>query len=208
MQIKSFGFSLHCARLALLLHQIRPTMIQNHNTQEQFKQVMHNCRELFEKKLHDYGAAWRVMRPSTMTDQLYIKAARIRSLQTQKEALVDEGIEAEFVAIVNYSIVAIIQTLKGAATAEDVTPEEALALYDEQAESALQLMLRKNHDYGEAWRAMRVSSFADLILMKIFRTKQIEELEGNTLVSEGPVANYQDMLNYAVFALIKLTLEA
>ena len=120
----------------------------------------------------------------------------------------DEGIEAEFVAIVNYSIVAIIQTLKGAATAEDVTPEEALALYDEQAESALQLMLRKNHDYGEAWRAMRVSSFADLILMKIFRTKQIEELEGNTLVSEGPVANYQDMLNYAVFALIKLTIEA
>ena len=183
-------------------------MTSSHNTQEQFKQVMHCCRELFEKKLHDYGAAWRVMRPSTMTDQLYIKAARIRSLQTQKEALVDEGIEAEFVAIVNYSIVAIIQTLKGAATAEDVTPEEALALYDEQAESALQLMLRKNHDYGEAWRAMRVSSFADLILMKIFRTKQIEELEGNTLVSEGPVANYQDMLNYAVFALIKLTIEA
>ena len=178
-----------------------------HDTKAQFEQVLQQCRNLFAGKLHDYGAAWRVMRPQTMTDQLYIKAARIRSLQTKGCALVDEGIVPEFMGIVNYSIVALIQTEKGAATAEDVTPDEALALYDRQAQQALELMLRKNHDYDEAWRSMRVSSFADLILMKILRTKQIEELSGCTLVSEGVEANYMDMLNYAVFALIKLTLE-
>ncbi len=177
------------------------------NTQEEFKQVMQTCRKLFEKKLHDYGSAWRVMRPETMTDQLFIKAARIRSLQIKGCAKVDEGIVPEFIGIVNYSIIALIQLEQGVANHDDLTADEALRLYDEQAEAALALMLKKNHDYNEAWRDMRVSSYADLIFMKLFRTKQIEELRGETLVSEGVAANYQDMMNYAVFGLIKLTLE-
>ncbi len=176
-------------------------------TRAEFAQVLSDCRALFEKKLHDYGAAWRVMRPETMTDQLMIKAARIRSLQTKGEARVDEGIVPEFVGIVNYSVVALIQLERGAADAEDITAEEALALYDARTSEALELMLRKNHDYGEAWRGMRVASLADIIYMKLFRTKQIEDLDGGTLVSEGIAANYMDMLNYAVFALIKLTIE-
>lgn len=165
------------------------------------------CRELFEKKLHDYGAAWRVMRPETMTDQLFIKAARIRSLQIKGEAKVNEGIVPEFIGIVNYSIIALIQLEKGVANEEDLSAEEALDLYDKVAGESLSLMLRKNHDYDEAWRGMRVSSYADLIFMKLFRTKQIEELKGKTLVSEGIAANYMDMMNYAVFGLIKLTIE-
>ncbi len=176
-------------------------------TRAEFAQVLRDCRALFEKKLHDYGAAWRVMRPQTMTDQLMIKAARIRSLQMTGEACVDEGIVPEFVGIVNYSVIALIQLERGAADGEDLTPAEALALYDARTAEALELMLRKNHDYGEAWRGMRVSSLADIIYMKMFRTKQIEDLGGDTLVSEGVAANYMDMLNYAVFALIKLTIE-
>lgn len=177
------------------------------DTQKEFEQVMHICRDLFEKKLHDYGSAWRVMRPETMTDQLYIKAARIRSLQMKGCAKVNEGITPEFIGIVNYSIIALIQLAKGVADTEDVSIDEALQFYDEQAQEALSLMLKKNHDYNEAWRGMRVSSYADLIFMKIFRTKQIEALDGKTLVSEGIAANYMDMLNYAVFALIKLIIE-
>lgn len=177
------------------------------DTQAEFEQVMKLCRDLFEKKLHDYGSAWRVMRAETMTDQLYIKAARIRSLQMKGVAKVDEGIVPEFIGIINYSIIALIQLEKGAASTEDVTNEQALAFYDKHAKQALELMLRKNHDYDEAWRGMRVSSYADLIFMKIFRTKQIENLKGETLVSEGIAANYMDMLNYAVFALIKLVVE-
>jgi hypothetical protein len=177
------------------------------DTQKEFEQVMHICRDLFEKKLHDYGSAWRVMRPETMTDQLYIKAARIRSLQMKGCAKVNEGITPEFIGIVNYSIIALIQLAKGVADTEDVSIAEALQFYDEQAQEALSLMLKKNHDYNEAWRGMRVSSYADLIFMKIFRTKQIEALDGKTLVSEGIAANYMDMLNYAVFALIKLIIE-
>lgn len=177
------------------------------DTQKEFEQVMHICRDLFEKKLHDYGSAWRVMRPETMTDQLYIKAARIRSLQMKGCAKVNEGIIPEFIGIVNYSIIALIQLAKGVADTEDVSIDEALQFYDEQAQEALSLMLKKNHDYNEAWRRMRVSSYADLIFMKIFRTKQIEALDGKTLVSEGIAANYMDMLNYAVFALIKLIIE-
>lgn len=178
------------------------------DTEQEFREALAHCRDLFQKKLYDYGAAWRVMRPTTMTDQLYIKAARICSVQTKGEAMVDEGIASEFIGIVNYSIVALIQLELGAAPREDMTPDQALALYDEKAQAALELMLRKNHDYDEAWRGMRVSSYADLILMKIFRTKQIEELDGQTLVSEGIAANYMDMMNYAVFALIKLIVEA
>lgn len=175
------------------------------DTREQFEQVMKECRTLFSKKLHDYGAAWRIMRPTSLTDQIYIKANRIRSLETKGNAQVDEGIRPEFVGIVNYAIVALIQLERGFADVCDMTPEEALADYDRHAQASLALMLRKNHDYDEAWRSMRVSSYTDLILMKIFRTKQIEELQGATLVSEGVEANYMDMLNYAVFGLIKLT---
>ena len=146
------------------------------------------------------------MRPSSVTDQIYIKANRIRSIETKGVALVDEGIRPEFIGIVNYSLIGLIQLERGfAEVADDMTNDEALASYDQHAEAALELMLRKNHDYDEAWRGMRVSSYTDLILMKIFRTKQIESLSGATLVSEGIDANYMDMMNYAVFGLIKLT---
>ena len=167
---------------------------------------MGECRALFAKKLHDYGAAWRIMRPSSVTDQIYIKANRIRSIETKGVAFVDEGIRPEFIGIVNYAIVGLIQLELGfAESADDMTPEEALVAYDRWAQTSLSLMLRKNHDYDEAWRGMRISSYTDLILMKIFRTKQIEFLSGETLVSEGIDANYMDMMNYAVFGLIKLT---
>lgn len=167
---------------------------------------MGECRALFAKKLHDYGAAWRIMRPSSVTDQIYIKANRIRSIETKGVAFVDEGIRPEFIGIVNYAIVGLIQLELGfAESADDMTPEEALVAYDRWAQTSLSLMLRKNHDYDEAWRGMRISSYTDLILMKIFRTKQIESLSGETLVSEGIDANYMDMMNYAVFGLIKLT---
>ena len=172
-----------------------------------FEQVMANCRELFCKKLHDYGTAWRIMRPESLTDQIFIKADRIRSIQMKGKAMVDEGIVPEFVAIVNYAIIALIQLEHGAAQEADFNEEQAQAAYDKYAKECLELMLRKNHDYDEAWRGMRVSSYVDLILMKILRTKQIEDLEGQTLVSEGVAANYMDMLNYAVFGLIKLTIE-
>lgn len=146
------------------------------------------------------------MRPTSVTDQIYIKANRIRSLETKKVSLVGEGIRPEFIGIVNYAIIGLIQLELGFAdTTEDMTPAEALAAYDKWKQSTLQLMLRKNHDYDEAWRSMRISSYTDLILMKIFRTKQIEALSGETLVSEGIDANYMDMMNYAVFGLIKLT---
>ncbi|MBP1531621.1 MAG: DUF1599 domain-containing protein [Bacteroidaceae bacterium] len=176
------------------------------NTEQQFRQVMAECRELFANKLHDYGAAWRIMRPSSVTDQIYIKANRIRSIENKGVALVEEGIRPEFIGIVNYAIVGLIQLELGYAdVADDMTPTEALAAYDRWAQNSLNLMLRKNHDYDEAWRGMRISSYTDLILMKIFRTKQIESLSGATLVSEGIDANYMDMMNYAVFGLIKLT---
>lgn len=174
------------------------------DTKKQFEQVMASCRDLFAQKLHDYGAAWRIMRPSSVTDQIFIKANRIRSLETKGVSLVGEGIRPEFVAIVNYSIVGLIQLELGHAERDDMTPQQALEHYDRYAKAALELMLKKNHDYDEAWRGMRISSYTDLILMKLFRTKQIEGLEGKTLVSEGIDANYMDMMNYAVFGLIKL----
>ena len=177
------------------------------DTNTQFEQVMAMCRELFEKKLHDYGAAWRILRVSSVTDQILIKAERIRSLEIKGESMIDEGIVDEFIAIVNYSIVGLIQIEKGAATGEDISRETAMELYDKYAKASMELMLKKNHDYDEAWRSMRVSSYTDLILMKIHRTKQIEDLSGQTLVSEGIDANYMDMMNYAVFGLIKLTIE-
>ena len=178
---------------------------KNMDTTQQFKQAMEGCRDIFSKKLHDYGAAWRIMRPTSVTDQIFIKANRIRSLEVKGVSLVGEGIFTEFQAIVNYSIIGLIQLELGYAETEDMNAETALLYYDKYAQTALDLMLRKNHDYDEAWRAMRVSSYTDLILMKLNRTKQIEEHEGKTIISEGIDANYLDMINYSVFGLIKLT---
>jgi len=177
------------------------------NTNEQFENVIVSCRTLFSKKLHDYGSAWRILRPISVTDQLFIKANRIRSIEVKGMSLVDEGIVDEFMAIVNYGIIGLIQLECGYAEKDDMELDKALELYDKWATVALDLMKNKNHDYDEAWRSMRISSYTDLILMKLYRTKQIEELQGETLVSEGIDANYMDMINYAVFALIKLTEE-
>lgn len=174
------------------------------NTEDQFKDTVSECRSLFEKKLHDYGASWRILRPSSLTDQLYIKAKRIRSLEIKKESLVGEGIRPEFIALINYGIIGLIQLARGFADSVDITPAEALGLYDHYATEALKLMIRKNHDYDEAWRSMRVSSYTDLILTKIERIKEIEDLHGQVLVSEGIDANYMDVINYAVFGAIKL----
>lgn len=175
------------------------------NTEEQFGSVMAECRALFEKKLHDYGASWRILRPSSLTDQLFIKAKRIRSLEIKRESLVGEGIRPEFIALVNYGIVGLIQLDRGFTDEVDLSVDEAMALYDTFAGEALQLMLKKNHDYDEAWRSMRISSYTDFILTKIQRVKEIEDLEGATLVSEGIDSNYIDIINYAVFGVIKLT---
>ena len=174
------------------------------NTEDQFKDTVSECRSLFEKKLHDYGASWRILRPSSLTDQLYIKAKRIRSLEIKKESLVGEGIRPEFIALINYGIIGLIQLARGFADSVDITPAEALGLYDHYAAEALELMIRKNYDYDEAWRSMRVSSYTDLILTKIERIKEIEDLHGQVLVSEGIDANYMDVINYAVFGAIKL----
>ena len=177
-------------------------------TQEEFQKVMSDCRRLFIDKMYDYGTAWRILRPASLTDQIFIKANRIRTLQETQESLVDEGITPEFVGIVNYSLMGLIQLeLDLSVDGRDLSNERAEELYDKHADECLQLMLRKNHDYGEAWRSMRVSSFTDIILQKVLRTKQIEDLNGKTRVSEGIAANYMDMLNYACFALIKLTIE-
>ena len=173
-------------------------------TEQQFKAVMAECRTLFEKKLHDYGASWRILRPSSLTDQLYIKAKRIRSLEIKKESFVGEGIRPEFIALINYGIVGLIQLEKPFADQVDITPEDAMALYDQHAVETSELMLKKNHDYDEAWRCMRVSSYTDFILTKIQRVKEIEDIQGATLVSEGIDANYMDIINYAVFGAIKL----
>ncbi|TKD62306.1 DUF1599 domain-containing protein [Flavobacterium sp. ASW18X] len=176
-------------------------------TSEQYDAVIHNCRELYIKKTQDYGTAWRILRLPSLTDQIFIKAQRIRSLQEQEIRKVDEGEQSEFIGIINYAIMALIQIQKGIASQPDLNPEEALKLYDEQVTVCKTLMENKNHDYGEAWRDMRVSSLTDLILQKLLRVKQIEDNQGKTLVSEGIAANYQDMLNYAVFAMIHLTAE-
>ena len=178
---------------------------QEAKTNEEFEQTLKECRTLFEKKLHDYGASWRILRPQSLTDQLFIKAKRIRSLEIKKESLVGEGIRPEFIALINYGIVGLIQLSHGFADTVDMDNQEAMRLYDHFAHQALELMKRKNHDYDEAWRSMRVSSYTDLILTKIERIKEIENLGGETLVSEGIDANYMDIINYAVFGVIKLT---
>lgn len=174
------------------------------DTKEQFEKVISICRELYARKLDDYGPSWRIMRPMSVTDQIFIKANRIRSLETKGARMVDEGIRPEFIAIVNYGIIGLIQLALGHAGTTDITNEEALSLYDKYMTQTKELMYAKNHDYDEAWRGMRVSSYTDLILMKVYRTKQIESHGGETLVSEGVDANYMDMVNYALFGLIKL----
>ena len=174
------------------------------DTTQQFEQLIHVCRSLFEKKLKDYGASWRIMRPESVTDQIYIKANRIRSLETKGTSKIDEGIRPEFIAIVNYGVIGLIQLSHGATDTIDISNEEALSLYDKYVTETKELMYAKNHDYDEAWRNMRISSYTDMILMKIYRTKQIEANKGQTLVSEGIDANYMDMVNYALFGLIKL----
>ena len=178
------------------------------DTRKQFFAVLAQCRELFINKMKDYGPAWRILRTPSITDQIYIKVKRIRTLQTATERLVDEGIEPEFIGIVNYAAMGVIQLQLGVVDQPDLSTEEATALFDKVTNESYELMTRKNHDYDEAWRDMRVSSITDLIMSKVLRTKSIEDHGGKTLVSEGLDANYYDMINYAVFALILIGEEA
>lgn len=171
-------------------------------TLQQYNLELDICRDLFYKKTKDYGTAWRILRPSSLTDQIFIKAQRIRTLQEKGTSKVGEGIHDEFIGIVNYAIMALIQCELGAEGNMELSANEALSLYDRHAGATRDLMQNKNHDYGEAWRNMRVSSLTDLILMKILRIKQIEDNAGQTIVSEGIEAGYADMMNYALFALI------
>lgn len=178
-----------------------------HNTESEYRQVIQRCKDLFLKKNKDYGTAWRILRLPSITDQIYIKAQRIRTLQETGVSRVGEGIEPEFVGIINYCVMALIQLRLLDDKRTDIPTSELETLYDHEIGRVIDLLFAKNHDYGEAWRDMRVSSMTDIILMKLLRTKQIEDNQGNTLVSEGVDANYMDMINYAVFCLIKLTIE-
>ena len=175
------------------------------NTSDSFDLIINNCHALFSKKMLDYGSAWRILRLSSLTDQIFIKAQRIRSIQDKGKQEVSDSIDGEFRGIINYSIIALIQLEKGVSDSADLSLEDSLALHQYYAAKAKELMSAKNHDYNEAWRDMRVGSFADLILQKLLRVKQIEDNKGKTLVSEGIDANYFDMINYAIFALIKLS---
>lgn len=174
------------------------------NTEKQYKEVISACRSLYASKLGDYSPSWRIFRIPSVTDQLLNKAKRIRQIGESGVALVDEGIESEFIGLVNYSIIGLIQIELHPTLNPDISNEEALALYDKYANEAYELMGKKNHDYDEAWRGMRVSSMTDFILVKLIRVKQIEDHHGKTSVSEGIASNYLDILNYAVFSLIKL----
>ena len=172
------------------------------DTSKQYDAVIEGCRSLFLNKMKDYGCAWRILRLPSLTDQIFIKAQRIRQLQESDVRKVDEDEKSEFIGIINYSVMALVQLEKGIAVQPDLTPEDAIALYDEKIFETKELMMNKNHDYGEAWRDMRISSLTDLIIQKLLRVKQIEDNKGKTLVSEGIDANYQDMINYSVFAMI------
>lgn len=174
------------------------------NTSQEFDSVIAVCKSLFLKKTKDYGTAWRILRLSSITDQLFIKAQRIRTLEEKKVSKVGEGIIPEYIGIINYCIIAMMQSEMTADDPNELELAKVEALFDQKVKETKDLMLAKNHDYGEAWRDMRVSSLTDLILMKVFRVKQIEDNLGETVASEGVVANYQDMLNYAVFALIRM----
>ena len=175
------------------------------DTNLQFDQAIKDCRSVFAAKLNDYGASWRIMRPQSVTDQIFIKAKRIRSLEIKGHSAVGEGILPEFKAIVNYSIIGIIQLQLGFVDTKDISPEKALELYDKIAATARELLIAKNHDYDEAWRSMRVLSYTDFILTKIERVKEIEDNNGAVSVSEGIDSNYLDILVYAIFGIIKLT---
>ncbi len=179
-------------------------MAFNSNTEQEYKRIVGICRDIFSKKNKDYGTAWRIMRLPSITDQIYIKAQRIRSIQEKGTQKVGDDIQGEFVAIINYCIMALIQLELKEDPRIEIPYEELIKLYDKFADETFSLLKNKNHDYGEAWRDMRVSSITDIILMKIFRTKQIEDNAGKTIISEGVDANYQDMINYSVFSLIKL----
>ena len=174
------------------------------DTVAQFEHVIGICRELFAKKLKDYGPSWRILRSTSLTDQIFIKVNRIRSIEMKGVSRIDEGVRSELIGIVNYGIIGLIQLELGHAEREDITADEALALYDRFMTQTKNLMYAKNHDYDEAWRLMRPTSYTDMILSKVHRTKQIEDNQGVTLVSEGIDANYMDMMNYAIFGLIKL----
>lgn len=176
------------------------------NTIEQYDQVIKSCRDLFIKKTKDYGTAWRILRLPSITDQIFIKAQRIRTLEETKVSKVNEGVVPEYIGIINYCVIALMQLQMNKSDELEIAPEKVITMFDQKIEETKNLMLDKNHDYGEAWRDMRVGSLTDLILMKLFRVKQIEDNAGNTIVSEGVDANYQDIINYSVFALIKLTL--
>ena len=173
-------------------------------TDQQYDHVTAICRDIFEKKLKDYGASWRILRQTSVTDQIFIKANRIRSIETKGVNKVGEDIRGELIAIVNYGVIGLIQLELGESTCDDLEADKALELYKKYSRQAKKLMAAKNHDYDEAWRLMRIESYTDLILMKINRTKQIEDNQGKTIISEGIDANYFDMINYAVFGLIKI----
>lgn len=173
-------------------------------TDKQFDHVINICKDIFEKKMRDYGTAWRILRTSSMTDQIFIKAQRIRSIETKGISKVDEGVRSEFIGIVNYAAMALVQLELKPADQPEMDHEKALKMYLDNVYGSKSLMENKNHDYDEAWRKMRISSFTDLILMKLHRTKQIEDNQGKTIISEGIDANYMDIINYAIFALIKL----
>jgi hypothetical protein len=199
----------HAAILSNKIDQSKEIFFMNDlkKTSLQFDEIITLCKDIFLKKNKDYGSAWRILRSSSLTDQLYIKANRIRTIQELEHSKVEEGIIPEFIGIVNYSIMALIQLELKDDKRLELESDEVEVLYNKYALKAKELMMDKNHDYGEAWRDMRVSSLCDLILMKIFRVKQIEDNNGKTIISEGLDANYLDILNYAVFALIKLELE-
>ena len=174
------------------------------DTSKQYNNIIETCRALFINKMKDYGSAWRILRLPSLTDQIFIKTQRIRGLQQNEVQKVDEGHVSEFIRNINYSIMALIQLERGVVEQPDLNIDESIIEYNKNVEIAKKLMMDKNHDYGEAWRDMRVSSLTDLILQKLLRVKQIEDNKGKTLVSEGIDANYQDMINYAIFALILL----
>ena len=173
-------------------------------TEVDYHKVIDECRTLFVNKMKDYGSAWRILRTSSLTDQIYIKAQRIRSLQLKKVKKINEGEVPEFIGIIIYSIMALIQLEKGVSEKPDFTSNQILSFYNEKVKETFELMLAKNHDYGEAWRDMRITSLTDLIIQKLIRVKKIEENSGKTIVSEGIDANYQDIINYAIFALIHI----
>ncbi|MCQ2294399.1 MAG: DUF1599 domain-containing protein [Bacteroidales bacterium] len=178
-----------------------------HDTNSEFQIEIARCRDIFEKKTRDYGTSWRILRLPSLTDQIFIKASRIRSIQESGVNLVGDGVEPEFVAMVNYAVMALIQQELGLEGNQELPLDQALMLYDKHISAATSLMLNKNHDYGEAWRLMRISSMVDLILMKLRRIKQIEDNMGHTIISEGVEGGYMDIINYSLFCLIRLTEE-